>query len=237
MNLRNAHSSDPKPFPHGNTSYCISDARPVGCPYRSSCSTLPLSVHPTFSAVVLQHRVTLNAASLQQKQAGEGGRRHLGDVLGGHHECVFPRFGAQQPLGQADGDDARRAAHAGQVVGDHVTAHLEVVDHHRGQRGGRVEQRAVDHQNVDVTRRQACECNDPIVKGFLMTMKTKGPAALESWRRSVGAWYAASCIAVTQCRCMWKLKQGGCSGHKVNSFGPLCCIPDKGTLPTCISMH
>lgn len=36
----------------------------------------------------------------------------------------------EQLLGKGDGNDARGAAHATQVVGDNVGPHLEVVDDH-----------------------------------------------------------------------------------------------------------
>ena len=37
----------------------------------------------------------------------------------------------QQLVGKADGDDAGGAAHAAQVVGQHIRPHLEVVHQHR----------------------------------------------------------------------------------------------------------
>ncbi len=66
----------------------------------------------------------------------------------------------QQLLSEADGDNAGGAAHAAQVVGHHVRAHLEVVHQHRAQAGRRAKQRAVDHQDVDVPRLQACVTAD-----------------------------------------------------------------------------
>lgn len=106
-----------------------------------------------------QFSALFSALLSQQEEGRRGGGAHLGDVLGGDDERVLAGLGAQQPLRQSDGDDSRGAAHAGQVVGDDVAAHLEVVDHHRAKRGRRVEQRAVHHQDVNVPRSQPC-CQD-----------------------------------------------------------------------------
>ena len=75
----------------------------------------------------------------------------LGDVFGRHHQRVraLPVH-AQQLLGQADRDDAGGAAHARQVVRHRVGPELEVVHDHGRQGGGRVEEGAVDDQDVDV---------------------------------------------------------------------------------------
>ena len=64
--------------------------------------------------------------------------------------CTPPFPYLELLAGQAYGDDAGGAAHAAQVVGDGVAAHLEVVHDHRAEAGRRVEQRAVHHQDVDL---------------------------------------------------------------------------------------
>ena len=56
----------------------------------------------------------------------------------------------QQLLGQANGNDACRAAHAREVVGNDVGIKFEVVDNHGGQRRRRVEQATIHHQNIDL---------------------------------------------------------------------------------------
>ena len=64
-----------------------------------------------------------------------------------HHilEAYLQKF-----FGEADGDDAGRAAHAAQAVGDDVGTHLELV-HDLGTKAGRgAVQRAVGDQNVDL---------------------------------------------------------------------------------------
>jgi hypothetical protein len=58
--------------------------------------------------------------------------------------------GLEHVAGQVDGDDARAAAHAPQVVAQDVAAHLVVVDDHGGQGRRRVEEAAVDHQHAHV---------------------------------------------------------------------------------------
>ena len=56
----------------------------------------------------------------------------------------------QELLGEADGDDARGAAHAAEAVADDVAAHAEVVDDHAAQAGRRAVQRAVGDEDVDL---------------------------------------------------------------------------------------
>lgn len=56
----------------------------------------------------------------------------------------------QHLAGEVDRNGAGAAAHAAQVIADDVGPHLEVVDHHGRQRGRRVEQAAVDHQDANL---------------------------------------------------------------------------------------
>lgn len=56
----------------------------------------------------------------------------------------------QQLLGQGDGDDTGRAAHAADAVGDDVGAHLELVYDAGAQAGRGAVQGAVGDQDVDL---------------------------------------------------------------------------------------
>ena len=56
----------------------------------------------------------------------------------------------QQVLGQVDAHQRARAAHAGHRVGQHVLAHAELVDEHRGHRRRRREARARGDDRVDL---------------------------------------------------------------------------------------
>mmetsp|Transcript_23803 Transcript_23803/g.34627 ORF Transcript_23803/g.34627 Transcript_23803/m.34627 type:complete len:405 (-) Transcript_23803:588-1802(-) len=73
----------------------------------------------------------------------------LGQVLGGHHEGGGVGAALHQALGQVNGNHARAAPHAGEVVGDDPRAHAELVDDHGAEAGGGAEQGAVDHQEVN----------------------------------------------------------------------------------------
>eukprot|EP00983_Pelagomonas_calceolata_P039128 1137053-Pelagomonas_calceolata.AAC.4 len=80
----------------------------------------------------------------------------LGNVLRADDQRIGARVQLQHLVCKVDGDGAGAAAHAAEVVTDDVGAHLEVVDHHGAQRGGGVEQAAVDHQDPNVLGSYAC---------------------------------------------------------------------------------
>ena len=83
----------------------------------------------------------------------------------------------QQLLGQADGDDASRAAHARQVVGDHIGPHLEVVHYHCTQGRRRVEERAVHNHNVHL--RINLSSRFPILRLWLTPSISAKPHSLD----------------------------------------------------------
>mmetsp|Transcript_10631 Transcript_10631/g.31313 ORF Transcript_10631/g.31313 Transcript_10631/m.31313 type:complete len:675 (-) Transcript_10631:10-2034(-) len=93
---------------------------------------------------------------LQQHAAVVAAVPVLGDVLGGddERERALLLVPTQQPAREVDRDAARRAAHASEVVGEAVGAHLEVVDEHGGEGGGGAEEGAVDDDDPDVLRRR-----------------------------------------------------------------------------------
>ncbi len=74
----------------------------------------------------------------------------LCDVLSAHHQT--PRIGVhlQQLTCKRNGDHTCAAPHTPKVVRVDIGTHFKVVNNHGGQRGGGVEEGAVDDENVDL---------------------------------------------------------------------------------------
>ena len=62
----------------------------------------------------------------------------------------------EQVLDEVDADERGGAAHAGEVVGEHVTAQLEVVGDHGRHGGGWRKAGARHNDDVNLHRRQLC---------------------------------------------------------------------------------
>mmetsp|Transcript_22509 Transcript_22509/g.47388 ORF Transcript_22509/g.47388 Transcript_22509/m.47388 type:complete len:416 (+) Transcript_22509:1435-2682(+) len=109
--------------------------------------------HPSVPALV-RHK---HGSSAHFKQVVRNAHRPvgslvvvLGDVFGADDERSAVGVALHELVHEGNADEAGAAPHAAEVVDDDVAPHLEVIDDHGSERGGWVEEGAVDDDHVDV---------------------------------------------------------------------------------------
>lgn len=76
----------------------------------------------------------------------------LSNVLRAHHNGKRVRALVKQTLCKVDCNDTRTAAHTAQIVVEHITTHLVLIDNHGGERRRGAEQRTIRDNKVNLVR-------------------------------------------------------------------------------------